>query len=174
MARHLRMVASSIVCALLISGVAFAQEKDSSVFGRAIKATLLDPTTVAPAIVTYDGTMRDWKTSQPFFAHGFVEMNARFTRSGRPGDVAVSYEVGKQQILRDSLNVLAVSAVHNFSTQLIEQALRNRFPEHARAVTIFGWIERAAVASVMTYELAGPHYTQWRMNQQMMTQYNIR
>jgi hypothetical protein len=175
MARQLRVVGSClIVCLLLIPNVALAQEREPSVFGHALKATFLDPTTFTPAVLTYDGTIRDWNTSQPFFRNGFVEQNARFTRSGRSGDIAISYEAGRNQILRDSLSVLAVSAVHNFGTQLIEQGLRERFPDRRKAVTVFGWIERSAVASVMSYALAGPHYRQAQVNQRMMNELGLR
>jgi hypothetical protein len=118
--------------------------------------------------------MRDWNTSQPFFRNGFVEQNARFTRSGRSGDIAVSYQAGRSQILRDSLSVLAVSAAHNFAAQLITQGLRTQNPEHRKLVTILGWIERSAVASAMSYALAGPHYRQARLNQQMIDQLGLR
>ena len=168
MARQLRTFGSClIVCLLLIPSVANAQERERSVFGHAFKMAVLDPTTWTPAIVTYDGTMRDWQSSQPFFQRGYVEQNARFTRSGRSGDVAISYGAGRDQILRDSLSVLAVSAVHNFGTQLIEEGLRERYPQHRKLVTVLGWIERSAVASAMTYALATPHYRQWRANQQL-------
>src|SRR5262245_37655342 len=170
MARQLRTFGSClIVCLLLIPSVASAQEREPSIFGHALKMAILDPTTYAPAIVTYDGTMRDWQSSQTFFRRGYVEQNARFTRSGRSGDVAISYGEGRDQILRDSLSVLAVSAVHNLGTQLIEQGLRQRYPEHRKLITVFGWIERSAVASAMTYALASPHYRQWRANQQLAT-----
>ena len=173
--RQLRKCASClIVCLLLTPCVAIAQERGPSVFGHAMKTTILDPTTYTPAIFTYDGTMRDWKTSQPFFRNGFVEQNERFTRSGRANDIAMSYEAGRQQILRDTMSVLAVSAVHNFSTQLFEQALHERFPEHRKLVTTLGWIERSAVASLMSYQLAGPHYRQWRENQRLVTELGIR
>ena len=175
MARQLRFFGSClIVYALLVPCAAFAQERESSVIGSAIKATFLDPTTFAPAVFTYDGTMRDWNTSQPFFRNGFVEQNARFTRSGRPGDIAISYEAGRNQILRDSMSVLAVSAVHNFGTRLIEEGLRERFPEHRKLVTVLGWIERSAVASALSYGLAGPHYRQARLNQRMMNDLGLR
>ena len=175
MAQPLRVsVCLLIVVLSLVPWNASAQDQGTSPIGRAIKATLLDPTTYPPAMVTYDGTMRDWKTSQTFFRNGFVEQNPRFTLSGRSGDKAVSYEAGRNQILRDSLSVLAVSAAHNFSTQLIEQALRDRYPEHRKIVTALGWIERSAVASLMSYELAGPHYRQWRQNQRLIGELGIR
>ena len=102
-----------------------------------------------------------------------MEQNARFTRSGRSGDIAIGYEAGRTQILRDSLSVLAVSAVHNFGTQLIEQGLRERYPQHRRLITVFGWIERSAVASAITYGLASPHYRQWQANQQLAAKLGI-
>jgi hypothetical protein len=174
MARQLRSFGSClIVCLLLVPSVAGAQEREPGIFGHAIKMAILDPSTYAPAIVTYDGTMRDWQSSQPFFQRGYVEQNARFTRSGRSGDVAISYGAGRDQILRDSLSVLAVSAVHNFGTQLIEQGLRERYPQHRKLITVFGWIERSAVASAMTYGLASPHYRQWRANQQLAAKMGI-
>ena len=175
MARQLRARASCLIVGLLlIPWNASAQDREVNPIGRAIKATFLDPMTYPPAMLTYDGTMRDWQTSQPFFKNGFVEQNPRFTLSGRPGDRAVSYETGRNQILKDSLSVLAVSAVHNFSTQLIEQALRDRYPEHRKMVTAIGWIERSAVASLMSYQLAGPHYRQWRDNQRLIAELGIR
>ncbi len=175
MARQLRVLGSClIVSLLLVPGGAVAQEREPSAIGQAIKATILDPTTFAPATFTYDGTMRDWNTSQPFFRNGFVEQNARFTRSGRSGDIAISYEAGRTQILRDSLSVLAVSAVHNFGTQLIQQGLRERFPEHRKVVSVLGFLERSAVASAMSFALAGPHYRQAQLNQRMSNDLGLR
>src|SRR5205809_1025800 len=101
--RQLRTLASClIVCLLVVPCVASAQEREPSIVGNAIKTTFLDPTTYTPAMLVYDGTMRDWNTSQPFFRNGFVEQNARFTRSGRSNDLAISYDAGRTQILRDS------------------------------------------------------------------------
>ena len=174
--RQLRALASiSIVCCLfLVPCEAFAQEREASPFGHALKATLLDPTTYAPGILVYDSMIRDWDTSQPFFRNGFVERNARYTRSGRPNDLALSYSDGRRLILTDSLRVLGVSAIHNFSTQLFEQALRERYPEHRKLVTVLGFMERTAVASLMAYQWAGPHYRQWRMNQQLISEMGLR
>ena len=173
--RQLRALASClIVCLFVIPCGAAAQERAPNPFGHAFKATVLDPTTYTPGILVYDSTMRDWNSSQPFFRNGFVERNARFTRSGRANDFAISYEAGRNQILKDSLSVLGVSAVHNFTTQLFEQALRERFPEHRKLVTVIGWIERSAVASVLSYQLSAPHYRQWRHNQELITKLGLR
>jgi hypothetical protein len=173
--RQLRAIASCLlVCVLVVPCLASAQDREPSAVGHAFKMTFIDPTTYVPAILTYDGTMRDWNTSQAFFRNGFVEHNARFTVSGFANDRAVSYDVGRNQIIRDSLSVFAVSAVHNFTTRLIEQGLRDRYPEHRTMVSAIGWIERAAVGSVMAYQLSGPHYRQWKQNQQLSGQLGLR
>jgi hypothetical protein len=174
--RQLRALTSCfIVCTLFfVPCEAFAQERDPSHFGHAIKATVLDPTTYVPGILVYDSMIRDWDTSQPFFRNGFIEQNARYTRSGRPNDLAISYEDGRRRILMDSLAVVGVSAVHNVSTQLFEQAMRERYPEHRKLVTVLWFLERSAVASLMAYQWSGPHYRQWRKNQQQIAELGLR
>ena len=173
--RQLRAIASCLtVYVLVVPRLASAQDREPSFVGHALKLAVLDPTTYAPAVVVYDATMRDWNTSQPFFRNGFLEHNARFTVSGFSNDKPVSYGVGRSQILKDSMSVLAVSAVHNVGARLIEQGLRQRYPEHGRLITALGWVERGAVASLMSYELAGPHYQQWRQNQQLSGQLGLR
>ena len=78
--------------------MASAQESDGgSAVGSIFKRVVFDPTTYAPAVIAYDGTMRDWNTSQPFFRHGYNERNERFTLSGLPNDRPLSYEVGQRQ-----------------------------------------------------------------------------
>src|SRR3954471_6150853 len=102
----LRLAAALFVILTLVvasAPLAFAQEeKRSSAFADIVKGVVFDPTTYAPAAIAYDATMRDWNTSQLFFQNGFVEHNARFTVTGRPDDIALSYTVGKQQIFRDA------------------------------------------------------------------------
>ena len=81
-----------VVCALVLASaqLAFAQdEKRPSAIADVVKGVIFDPTTYAPAVIGYDATLKDWKTSQPFFRAGFVEHNARFTLSGRSDDTAV-------------------------------------------------------------------------------------
>ena len=82
---------------------------------------VFDPTTYAPAIIAYDATMRDWKTSQPFFRNGFMEHNSRFTISGRANDVPVSYAEGKKRILADAAANLGMSALNNFTGRVFER-----------------------------------------------------
>src|SRR5688572_6517776 len=101
------LATSAIITILLVLSTArytSAQEVDrSSAVADVVKGVVFDPTTYAPALVSFDATMRDWNTSQPFFRNGYVEHNARFTVSGRPNDTAVSYTVGRNQIFKDTL-----------------------------------------------------------------------
>src|SRR5438067_12505788 len=98
-----RLIAAFFIAVFVIvlasAQLALAQdEKRPSVVADVVKGVVFDPTTYAPAVIGYDATMKDWKTSQPFFRAGFVEHNARFTVSGRSDDTAVSYAVGTNQI----------------------------------------------------------------------------
>jgi hypothetical protein len=84
--QHRRAFASSVVLSLAIVAHLHAQDvTPSSTIGRALKSTVLDPTTYAASALYYDAAIRDWKASQPFFRHGFVEQNSRFTISGFSG-----------------------------------------------------------------------------------------
>ncbi len=77
---------------LLTPWTAAAQDTGRSSFLVDVaKQVVLDPTTYAPSLIGYDATQRDWATSQPFFRNGYLERNPRFTVSGLPNDVAVSY-----------------------------------------------------------------------------------
>ena len=170
MGRRQPLVRWSLTCLLALVGLststpALAQDDARATrLVRAVKGTALDPTTYVPALLSYDSTMRDWDTSQPFFRNGFFEKNARFTVTGLSYGQAIGYEAGRTQILKDALSVLEVSAVQNLSERLVEQALLRRFPEHQKMVKAIGWVERMSVASLMSYRLAGPHYRQWREN----------
>src|SRR5438128_9379226 len=115
------------VTLMLSTGHAVAQTTNDSDQNRpsllldVTKRVVFDPTTYAPAIIAYDATMRDWKSSQPFFQNGFVEHNVRFTISGRPDDFPVSYSVGQRRILADALVNLEMSAVNNFTDSMFER-----------------------------------------------------
>jgi len=174
MTRQLRSLAACVVLSLLFVPPARAQESIPSTFGHALKFTVLDPTTYAAPALYYDATLRDWNTSQLFFRNGFVERNPRFTLSGLPGDTPLSYGAGRVQIAKDAFAVLGVSAVHNFSSQLLQQSLQARYPEHRKLIAVLGWTERIGVASLMSYRIAGPHYTQWRRNQELAAQLSLR
>jgi hypothetical protein len=167
---RLRFLATTAIVALLVASSApcvFAQEdRGSSAVGDVFKGVVFDPTTYAPAFIQYHATMQDWNTSQPFFRNGFVERNARFTISGRPNDVPLSYTAGRNLILKDTLTTLGVSVAENLTSRIVEKALLARYPDHPKVVKTVGWIQRIAVASLMSYQLAGPHYRQAALNEQ--------
>jgi hypothetical protein len=175
----LRVLATSAILTVLLvlaaARSASAQEADrSSPIADVVKGVIFDPTTYAPALISYDATMRDWKTSQPFFRNGFVERNARFTVSGRSNDTPVSYTVGRNQILKDTLTTFGTSAVQNLSSRLVERALLAKYPEHRKVVKTIGWIQRIGVASLMSYQLSAAHYKQAGQNAAMARQLGYR
>ena len=58
----------------LTPAVASAQaETDTNLFWDVTKAVIFDPTTYAPATITYTAQRLDWKSSQVFFEHGWLE-----------------------------------------------------------------------------------------------------
>jgi hypothetical protein len=177
-----RQQASRIVTAIALmwallasmSPVAYAQDERPSPLVDAIKHTVFDPTTYVPGIISYDATMRDWRTSQTFFQNGFVEHNARFTVSGLPDDTAIDYGAGRHLILKDALGAVAVSAVQNLATRLLEESLIRRYPEHRKLVRALGWVERVSVASFLSYQLSAAHYRQAQQNQELAIQLGVR
>jgi hypothetical protein len=164
-----------IVCGLLPSQ-AFAQDtSESSSLGPFARRVLLDPTTFAPAILTYDATMRDWNSSQPLFQTGlYVEHNPNFTISGRPDDVPLDYATGKRQILKDSFAVFELSLVNNAANAVLERVLTDRMPEHRKRLRVLGTVERIAFAASLTYFEAMPHYRQWQKNTGMASRFAVR
>ena len=166
----LRCFATSTVMTLLVlstTPLVFGQENaPSAAVASVIKGVVLDPTTYAPALIQYDSTMRDWKTSQTFFQNGYMEHNPRFTLSGRPNDMPLSYTAGKSLIFKDTLATLGVSAAQNLMSRLVEQALLSRYPDHPKAVKTIGWVQRIALASVTSYQLSALHYRQAGLNVQ--------
>jgi hypothetical protein len=158
---------------ILIPSSVSAQEQPSPV-ADTVKRVVFDPTTYAPAVIAYDATMRDWNTSQPFFRNGYMERNERFTLTGRPNDIPVSYTVGQNRILTDALLNLQMSIVNNVADQVFERVLIDRFPQHRKLVRTLGWIERTAFASSMAYMLSSQHYRQAALNQARAQQMGIR
>jgi hypothetical protein len=158
-------VAASIV--LACTAGAFAQENErTNALADIFKGVVFDPTTYAPAVIQYDATLRDWNTSQPFFRNGYVERNRRFTRSGLPNDIPLGYDEGRSLILRDTLTTLGVSAAQNATSRLVEHALLSRYPDHPKMIKTIGWIQRIAVASLVSYSLSAAHYRQAAWNAQ--------
>ena len=150
-------------CLMLLPQRVSAQEH-SSFFADTVKGVLLDPTTYAPAAIAYDATIRDWDSSQAFFRHGYFEGNERFTITGRANDIPISYGAGRSRILSDAVRTLEMSAINNVADRVIERMLVERYPQHRKMVKAFGWIERAAFASAMSYYLSAAHYRQAAAN----------
>lgn len=160
-----------LVTATLPATLAAQDEQRSSFLASLAREVAFDPTTYAPAAIAYDGRMRDWKTSQPFFQHGYLEKNPLFTVSGLPNDTPLGYEAGRRVILKEALVHLQVSAVHNFTSRTVERMLLERFPEKRTFIRVLGWIERTAFASYLAYELSHRHYQQARENQRLAASY---
>ena len=145
---------------------AIAQDQDRSSFaGSMFKQVVLDPTTYAPSIIAYDATMRDWKTSQPFFRNGFMEHNSRFTISGRANDFPLPYADGRKRILADAATTLGMSALNNVTGRVFERVLSERYPEHRKIVRAVSWVERISFGVYMSYVLSKDHYRQAGLNE---------
>jgi hypothetical protein len=168
---RMRLVAVLTALLLFPASGAIAQDRvERSFIPDVFARVVLDPTTYAPAVLAYDSTMRDWRTSQPFFQHGFNESNARFTVSGLPNDVAISYGAGQRIIRGDALESLRRSAVNNLAEQIIERVLVNKYPNHRKLVRAVGWAQRISFASFKAYRLSAPHYRQAGQNQRLAEQ----
>src|SRR6188508_1881535 len=89
---------------ILTPAVASAQaDTDSNLFWDVTKAVVFDPTTYAPATLSYTSMKLDWDSSQTLFRNGWIEQNHRFTVSGRANDLPVSHADGNKRIRRMAL-----------------------------------------------------------------------
>ena len=131
------------------------------------RAVLVDPTTFAPAVVSYASMRHDWKTSQILFTHGWVEQNPRFTISGRPNDVPVGYHEGISRIRGVALTVLQYSAINNLGAAVAERLLVARCPHRKTLIRTLSWIERIAFASVLAYSNSADHLRQASANRRL-------
>ena len=164
-----------ILCmALFVPNIANAQDDGrSNVALDLTKAVLFDPTTYAPATLSYTSQRMDWKTSQVLFDAGWVEHNARFTVSGRPDDKPISFAAGNKQIRRDALAHLQESVVNNLSTQIFERVLAQKYPEHRKLFKVLGWVERISFSSYVGYMASVDHFQQVQRNQEMARKVGI-
>lgn len=117
-----------------------------------LKSVLLDPTTYAPASSGYIAEQLDWNSSQPLFRVGGTEQNARFTRERRPFGTPLDYATGNKLILRDALQNVGWSALHNLSSHVL---IKNK---------VLGRIERAAFAVAFGYYTTAAHLRQTAAN----------
>jgi hypothetical protein len=173
---HAKVSATCIALFLLLASAAGAQDIKPETSGlpslasNLTKGVVFDPTTYAPAAILYTSMRLDWETSQPFFRHGYLEANDRYTISGRSHDVPVSFAQGKRQILTDSLLNLPMSFANNTTSRVAERLLMNRYPDHPKLIRALGWIERTAFAGYMSNRLAAKHFRQWQQNVELARQ----
>ena len=152
--------------------VASAQEQPrSNIVFDVAKAVVFDPTTYAPAALSYTSQRMDWKTSQALFQQGWLEHNHLFTASGRPDDAPIGFEEGKRQIRRMALLHLQESVVNNVTTQIFERVLGEKYPEHRKLFKTLGWVERIGFASYVSYLASVNHFKQSQRNIEMAKEY---
>ncbi len=150
---------------------ALAQAPDPSLPALDVfKRVASDPTTYAPAIVVGVGLHLDWKSSQVFFRHGFVEQNPAFTVSGRANDTPISHGAGNRKIREAVFVNLGTSLLNNVTVALVERALIDRHPTHRKLVRGLGWTERIAFASWVSYRQSAAHFRQWQRNNELARQ----
>ena len=151
--------------------VSAQSETDTNLFWDVTKAVVLDPTTYAPAALSYTAMRLDWNSSQPLFQNGWVEQNHRFTISGRPNDLPISYADGNRKIRNMALLHLQESVVNNAATNLFERVLAERYPQHRKLFKVLSWVERIAFASYVSYAASANHFKQAGRNRQMAIQF---
>lgn len=170
------MSAVRVVVAMVVLGVlpmpARAEADRPPAFAWDVaRAVLIDPTTFAPAVISYSAIQHDWKTSQILFANGWVEQNPRFTISGRANDVPVSYGEGTRRIRIAALGVLQYSAANNVGVAVVERLLVARYPHRKTLIRTLSWVERIAFASVLTYRNSAEHLRQAASNRRVAREY---
>lgn len=157
----------AICCTALFASApaAFCQETtDTYSLSDIAKDVVLDPTTFAPAGITYAALRLDWRSSQVFFRNGYVEANPRYTTSGLSNDWPVSYREGNRRIAKDALWIVQMSAANNAMSRVMERVLIQAHPEHRKLLRTLGWIERTAFASYWASRLSAAHFAKWQEN----------
>jgi hypothetical protein len=150
---------------------ALAQAEQRPFAWDVARAALIDPTTYAPALMSYHAIRQDWKTSQILFANGWLEQNPRFTLSGRVNDVPVSYHEGTKRIRGAALGVLQYSVLNNVGVRAAERFLVTRYPHRKTLIHTLSWVERIAFASVLTYTNSADHFRQASTNRRLAREY---
>jgi len=157
---------------ILTPAIASAQaDTDSNVFWDVTKAVVFDPTTYAPAALSYKSMKMDWDSSQALFRNGWVEQNQRFTISGRPNDLPVSYAEGNKRIRQMALLHLQESLVNNTAANIFERVLTDKYPQHRKLFKVLSWTERIAFASYVSYMASANHFRQDGRNRQLAIQF---
>jgi hypothetical protein len=160
---------------VLMPAIASAQaETDTNVFWDVTKAVVFDPTTYAPATLTYTSMKMDWDSSQTLFRNGWVEQNHRFTVSGRPNDLPISFADGNRKIRNMALLHLQESLINNTAANVFERVLAERYPQHRTLFKVLSWVERIAFASYVSYAASANHFKQAERNRQLAIQFGYR
>jgi hypothetical protein len=160
---------------ILTPAIASAQaETDSNLFWDVTKAVVFDPTTYAPATLSYTSMKMDWDSSQTLFRNGWVEQNHRFTISGRPNDLPLSFADGNEKIRNMALLHLQESIINNVATNVFERVLAAKYPQHRKLFKVLSWVERIAFASYVSYAASASHFKQAERNRQLAIQYGYR
>jgi hypothetical protein len=160
---------------VLMPAIASAQaETDTNVFWDVTKAVVFDPTTYAPATLTYTSMKMDWDSSQTLFRNGWVEQNHRFTVSGRPNDLPISFADGNKKIRNMALLHLQESLINNTAANVFERVLAERYPQHRTLFKVLSWVERIAFASYVSYAASANHFKQAERNRQLAIQFGYR
>ena len=106
----------------------------------------------------------DWNSSQPLFRNGWVEQNHRFTTTGRPNDVPLSFTDGNKKIRNMALMHLQESVVNNLAANVFERVLAQKYPQHRKLFKTLSWVERIAFSSYMSYRASANHFKQAERN----------
>ena len=160
---------------VLMPAIASAQaETDTNVFWDVTKAVVFDPTTYAPATLTYTSMKMDWDSSQTLFRNGWVEQNHRFTVSGRQNDRPISFADGNRKIRNMALLHLQESLINNTAANVFERVLAERYPQHRKLFKVLSWVERIAFASYVSYAASANHFRQAERNRQLAIQFGYR
>ena len=157
---------------ILTPAIASAQaDTDSNVFWDVTKAVVFDPTTYAPATLSYTSMKMDWDSSQALFRNGWVEQNRLFTVSGRPNDLPLSFADGNKKIRNMALLHLQESVVNNVAANIFERVLAEKYPDHRKLFKVLSWVERIGFASYMSYAASANHFRQTERNRQLVVQF---
>jgi hypothetical protein len=159
---------------ILTPAMASAQDSDTNLFWDVTKAVVFDPTTYAPAALSYTSMKMDWNSSQTLFSHGWLEQNHRFTMSGRPNDLPVSFAEGNTKIRNMALLHLQESIVNNAAANIFERVLAEKYPQHRKLFKVLSWVERVAFASYVSYAASANHFQQSERNRQLAMEYGYR
>jgi hypothetical protein len=148
---------------------ASAQDARLSATADVPRKVLHDPTTFATTIVSFELRQLDWKSSQVFFRHGWLEHNRDYTITGFSDGSPIGYTEGRRKNIELALVELPIAVAHNVVERALEQRMINRDPSHRGLWRTLGWIERVSFASYRA-SLVSSHYAQWQRNQQLARQ----